>query len=255
MYVTDVVTKQLKVFDKKKNKVIVIEGSDDEAFLYPIDVVTDKSGNIYVSDSVRAKVFVFEDDGDFSYTIAPKELQRPVGLAMSVDGQKLYIVDAVSSKIHVTTPKGKYIGAIGKRGNGDGEFNRPTFMEVGSDGKLYISDSMNHRVQILDKDGNFISKFGQIGQEIGNFGSPRGISVDSEGNIYVSDTMFNVIQVFNQKGELLLVFGNFGGKRGEFALAEDISITDDNMIYIADTNNKRVQLFKFLDSSGKRSIK
>lgn len=255
VFVTDVVTKQLKVFDKKKNKIIVVEGSDDEAFLYPIDVVTDKSGNIYVSDSIRAKVFVFEDDGDFSHIIAPRELQRPVGLAISVDGQKLYIVDPVSSQIHVTTPKGKYLGVIGKKGNRDGEFNRPTFMDVGSDGKLYVSDSMNHRVQILDKDGNFISKFGQLGQEIGNFGSPRGISVDSQNNIYVSDTMFNVIQIFNQKGELLLVFGSFGGKRGEFALAEDVSITDDDMIYIADTNNKRVQLFKFLDSSGKGGVK
>ncbi|MCK4737685.1 MAG: hypothetical protein KAT10_03925, partial [Sulfurimonas sp.] len=55
IYVTDISLKTLFVFDKKKEKMITIEGSDDEAFLYPIDVVSDSKGNIYVTDSVRAK--------------------------------------------------------------------------------------------------------------------------------------------------------------------------------------------------------
>lgn len=255
IYVTDIAYREVYVFDKKKNKVITIEGSKKEKFLYPVDVITDKNGNIYISDSVMAKVFVFDEEGDFSYNISFKELQRPVGLAISADGQKLYIVDALSSQIHVTTPKGKYLGAIGKKGNGDGEFNRPTFMDVGSDGKLYVSDSMNHRVQILDKDGNFISKFGQLGQEIGSFGSPRGISVDSEGNIYVSDTMFNNVQIFNQNGELLMVLGRYGDKKGEFSLPEDISINTNDEIYMTDVNNKRLQVFKLINTAQTRSLR
>lgn len=255
VYVTDISHKALYIFDKKNSKVITVEGSTKENFLYPIDVVTDKGGNIYVSDSVRAKVFVFEDDGDFSHIIAPKELQRPVGLAISADGQKLYMVDALSSQIHVTTLKGKYLNSIGKKGKGDGEFNRPTFMDVGSDGKLYISDSMNHRVQILDRDGKFISKFGQLGQEIGSFGSPRGISLDSHGNIYVSDTMFNNIQIFNQNGELLMLLGGYGDKKGQFALPEDISITKDNFIHVSDVNNGRIQIFRLIETAQTRSSK
>jgi DNA-binding beta-propeller fold protein YncE len=249
VYVTDIVLKSLYVFDKKKNIVLTIEGSENETFLYPTDVITDKKGNIYVSDSVRAKVFVFEEDGDFSHNISLKELQRPVGLAISEDGQKLYIVDALANQIHVTTLNGKYLNSIGKKGSGDGEFNRPTFMDVGRDGKLYVSDSMNHRVQILGKDGSFIAKFGQLGQEIGSFGSPRGISLDSQNNIYVSDTMFNNMQIFNQNGELLMVLGNYGEQRGQFALPEDISITADNTIYVTDVNNKRIQIFKLIEKT------
>jgi DNA-binding beta-propeller fold protein YncE len=255
VYVTDIFYKEVYVFDKKKGRVITIEGSKKETFLYPIDVVTDKGGNIYVSDSVMAKVFVFDKDGEFSYNISLKEFQRPVGLSISVDGEKLYIVDALLSQIHVTTLKGKYLGVIGKKGNGDGEFNRPTFMDVGSDGKLYVSDSMNHRVQILDKDGKFISKFGQLGQEIGSFGSPRGISLDSQNNIYVSDAMFNNIQIFNQNGELLMVLGRYGNRKGEFSLPEDISITANNEIYITDVNNKRIEVFKLIKTEQTRSSK
>lgn len=253
VYVSDIATKVLYIFDKKEHEVLSIEGSKKEKFLYPIDIVTDKNGNIYVSDSVRAKVYVFEKDGDFSHIIAPKELQRPVGLAISPDGHKLYIVDTLSDQIHMTTLSGKFIGSLGKRGNGNGEFNKPTFMDIGSDGKLYIADSMNHRVQILDKDGKFIRKFGQLGDEIGCFGSPRGISLDSQGNIYVSDTMFNNMQIFNQNGELLLVLGRYGERKGEFSLPEDISITANNEIYITDVNNKRLQIFRLINTSQARS--
>lgn len=255
IYVTDISYKSLYIFDKKKNKVITIEGSKKENFLYPIDIVTDKKGNIYVSDSIRAKVFVFEEDGDFSHNISAKEFQRPVGLAISADGKKLYIVDTLASQIHITTLDGKYINSIGKKGNGKGEFNRPTFMDVGSNGNLYVSDSMNHRVQVFDKDGDFIRKFGQLGQEIGSFGSPRGISLDSHGNIYVSDTMFNNIQIFNQDGELLMLLGGYGDKKGQFALPEDISITSQNTIHVTDVNNGRIQIFRLINTEQTRSSK
>ena len=252
VYVTDIGTKTLTIFDKKEEEVIIVEGPENDRFLYPVDVVSDKKGNIYVSDSVLAKVYVFESDGDFSHTIAPKALLRPVGVAISADGQRLYIVDALSSQIHVTTLKGKFLRSIGRKGNGHGEFNRPTYIDVGMDGKIYVSDSMNHRVQILDSEGNFVHTFGQLSKNIGGFGSPRGISLDSDGNIYVSDTLFNVIQIFNPDGELLMLFGNYGGDRGAFALPVDISILPDNTIYVSDTNNKRFQLFRRLDPSKKR---
>ncbi len=255
VYTTDIASKSLYIFDKKENEMIVVEGSEKEKFLYPIDIAVSAKGDMFVSDSVRAKIYVFNKKGDFVYNISFKELQRPVGLAISADEQKLYIVDALSSQIHITSLKGQYLSSIGKNGRGDGEFNRPTFMDIGNDGKLYVADSMNHRVQMLDKDGKFINKFGKLGQEIGSFGSPRGISVDGHGNIYVSDTMFNNVQIFNQSGELLLVLGHYGDARGEFALPEDISITKDNVIYITDTNNKRVQVLKLLNSNNGGSAK
>ena len=255
VYITDVSSKVLYIFDKEKGKQIIIKGSDNETFLYPIDVVTDSKGNIFVSDSVGSKIYVFEDDGDYKYTIKPQVLQRPVGIAINSDMDRLYIVDAIASKIHVTTLKGKFIKSIGAKGFEAGQFNRPTFIDIAADGKLYISDSMNHRIQILDSEGTYIHSFGKLSQNIGGFGNPRGIALDSDDNIYVSDTMYNTIQIFNKNGELLMVFGGYGSRKGEFSLPEDISITSDNDIYIADTNNKRLQLFKLLDQANKRSLK
>ena len=75
IYVTDISLKTLFVFDKKEEKMSTVSDSDDETFLYSIDVVSDSKGNIYITDSVRAKVYVFEIDGDFRYTIAPQQFQ------------------------------------------------------------------------------------------------------------------------------------------------------------------------------------
>jgi len=255
VYVTDIGSKSLYIFDKKNGDTINIRGSDKETFLYPIDVISDSKGNVYVSDSIRAKIYVFDKDGDFSYSIKKQIFQRPVGIAIGPDNKKLYIVDAVASQVHVTTLKGKFLYSIGKNGSADGEFNRPTFIDVAKDGNIYVSDSMNHRVQILDENGKYIYKFGKLGQNIGSFGSPRGIALDKDDNIYISDTMFNTIQIFNKEGELLMVFGHYGGRKGEFALAEDISILQDGTIYITDTNNKRVQVFKLLDFAQRGSLK
>lgn len=254
VYVTDISMNKLFIFDKKENEVITISGAGDEYFAYPIDVLADSKGNIYVSDSVRAKIYVFKENGKYNYTISSKLFQRPVGLSLSPDEKRLYIVDSMASQIHVTTPNGEYIKTIGKRGIENGEFNKPTFMCVDKYGKLFISDTMNHRIQILDREGGFIHKFGRIGRNISDFANPRGIGLDDEGNIYVGDALFNRIQIFNQSGELLMLFGGYGNERGKFSLPEDISIVD-NMIHIADTSNERYQVFKRLTKVEKGSSK
>lgn len=245
--VTDVASKKLYIFDKENNKMISSEGSNDETFAYPIDVVSDKIGNIYVSDSVLAKIFVFNKDGKYKYSIVSEKFQRPIGIALSPDDKYLYIVDSVACQIHITSPEGKFIKSIGKRGIKDGEFNKPTFMAVSKDSKLYVTDTMNHRIQILTKEGDFIDKFGRLGKNIGDFGSIRGIALDSDDNIYVTDVLFNKVHIFNKNGELLMLFGRYGQSKRAFALPEDISITSENEIYITDTNNKRFKVFKRLD--------
>lgn len=249
IYTTDVSARKVYIFDKEDNEVITLEGSNKEAFSYPVGVVIDKKENIYVSDSIQSKIYVFKKNGDFDHIVENVRIKRPVGIAISSDDKRLYIVDAIASQIHVTTLDGKFLFSIGNFGKEELEFNRPTYIDIGNDDNIYITDSMNHRVQILDRDGKYINSFGHIGQEIGSFANPRGISVDSDGNIYVSDTLFNAIQIFNNKGQLLMAFGGYGSRRGEFSLPINISISKNDTIYISDTNNKRVQIFKRLNVS------
>lgn len=238
----------LFIFDTASNDFKVIEGFKKEKFLYPVDVATDDLGFIYVTDSMRKSVYIFNKNGVALKKISEENgLKRPTGIAVDKKRKIFYVCDTLSSKILKYSLNGKMVATIGAPGSGNGELNRPTFITLDENGSLYVTDSMNFRVNIYDKDGKFKKSFGQLGNSIGNFASPRGIAVDKYGHIYVTDTLFNAVQIFDKKGNLLLVFGSEGRGNGEFYTPMDISISNDGRIFITDSYNMRVEIFKILN--------
>jgi len=88
--------------------------------------------------------------------------------------------------------------AFGSFGTGNGQFNSPRGIAVGSGGNIYVADTNNNRVQIFDSSGAFQSTFGSFGTGNGQFNFPFGIAVGSGGNIYVADSFNRRVQVFSQ---------------------------------------------------------
>ncbi|WP_457598233.1 6-bladed beta-propeller [Hydrogenimonas sp.] len=247
IFVTDAGLATLFIFDTDRNKMRTIQGFKSEKFVSPIDVTTDAKGNIYISDSVRKAVYIFNDRGIALRKIGSKSgLQRPTGIAIDNERQLLYITDTLASEIKRFTLKGKFLDAVGSKGSGKGELNRPTFITLDKEGNLYVCDSMNFRIKIYDKEGRFSKAFGKLGNTIGSFSSPRGIAVDKDGNIYVTDTLFNAVQIFDPEGNLLLVFGSKGRGPGEFFGPEDIAISKNGKAYVTDSYNMRIQVFDIL---------
>lgn len=251
VYVTDTADQSVHVFDPKDKKYFVIEGVNKKSrFVSPIGVVTDREGNIYVSDSVMRRVYVFNKKGKFVREIGTDNMmQRPTGIAIDKASGTLYVVDTLASKILVYSMDGKHIKTIGEYGDGNVQFNRPTFIALGRDGNLYIADTMNIRVQIIDKQGKFVGKFGRHGNSAGEMANPRGIALDSEGHVYLTDTLFEAVQVFDKSGQALMTFGRQGTRSGEFSIPAGISISSDDKIYVADSYNMRVQVFRYIKSS------
>ncbi len=248
IFVTDPGLATLFIFDTDNNKMRTIQGYKSEKFISPIDVATDGKGNIYVTDSVRKAVFIFNNRGIALRKIGKKNgLQRPTGIAVDKERQILYVSDTLASEIkRYSLKENKELKPIGSKGSGEGELNRPTFITLDNEGKLYICDSMNYRIKIFDRGGKLLSSFGSLGNTIGSFSSPRGIAVDKDGNIYVTDTLFNAVQIFDPQGNLLLVFGSKGSGPGEFFGPEDIAISKDGKAFVTDSYNMRVEAFDIL---------
>ena len=143
---------------------------------------------------------------------------------------------------------GEYLGAFGARGDGPGQFNFPTNIARGADGRLYVTDTMNFRVQVFDADGGFLSAFGKLGDGAGDFDKPKGVAVDSAGHVYVVEGLNDVVQIFDESGRLLLAFGGSGSGDGQFWLPSGIAIVND-LVYVADSANRRVQMFEYLKAS------
>jgi sugar lactone lactonase YvrE len=252
IYVTDPGARLLHVFGLREKKYFKISKADKEEFISPIGVAADKNGEIYLSDSILKRIFVFDADGKYQREIGSADVfTRPSGIA--IDDNRLYVVDTHGHKILVFSKKdGSLLFSFGSNGSGKGDFNYPTNIFLDKGGLVYIADSMNFRVQIYDQRGHFISMFGKHGNGSGDFSKPRGIAVDSDGQVYVADALFDTVQIFDKDGQLLLAFGKTGRGKGQMILPAGLFIDEHDQIYVADSYNNRVQIFQYLKEEGSR---
>ncbi len=248
LLVADPGQRGVHIYDFEKRKYQFLKGPRGREFLSPMDVACDTNDDIYVSDSMRAKVYVMDSHGRFLRTIGGSgpetRLQRPTGMALDVRARRLYLADTLRHQVLVFGLDGTLIRAIGKRGTGPGEFNFPTALTL-SAGRVYVVDAMNFRIQALTPEGKFVGSFGQPGNQTGTLNRPKGIAADTDGDLYIVDASFETVQVFDPNGRLLYYFGSSGVRPGQFQLPAGISIDDRNIIYVADSVNRRVQVFRY----------
>ncbi len=244
-YIADPGAMRLTVIEKKTLDVFHILYAREESLEYPLGVVSDRDGNIYLSDAQLGKVISYDEKGRFRFYFEGDFL-RPAGMAIDRDRGLIYVVDSLAHMVYIHDTQGKRLGSIGRRGEEKGEFNYPGYVFVDRDGYLYVSDSLNFRIQVFDTQRNFITMFGIPGDSYDAFDKPKGVAVDSEGNIYVVDAGMDMVKIFRRDGVLLLYFGEKGHGYGQFYLPAGIFIDDEDIIYVADTINMRIQAFRFL---------
>lgn len=263
IYVADTSTRAVVVFDVPRRKIFRFGQRQPDDLLKPSGLALDAQQNVYVADATRRKVMVFDKLGLFLRAIGgPDDLDRPTGVGVSQDGERIYAVDRSDNesgnhKVVIYGKDGKKIKVIGTRGNGPSQFNVPLQAAVGPDGTLYVLDAGNFRVQAFDREGTFLRAFGSSGATLGSFSRPRGIAVDNEGNIYVSDAGFNNVQIFQPDGQLLLAIGQTGsdGTPGQYGLVSGVAIDETGRIYVADQASSRVEVFRRLsDQEGKNML-
>jgi len=248
MFVTDTGWGQLLVFDEANHNFAMWGESGAGLLKRPTGVAVDAQDNVYVADAAAARVVSFKPDGTFlrAYGRAG-ELTRPGGLAVDQRNKWLYVIDVGQHQVAVYDLEGtQRLRVIGKRGDGDSDFNFPTFVAVGSDGNLFVMDSFHFRVKVFDPQGKYLSGFGCNGTSLGCFSRAKGIDLDSEGHIYVVDAAFNVVQIFDQQGRLLLFFGGGGQGPGQMWLPAGLFIDQRDRIYIADQYNWRINVFQYI---------
>jgi len=81
---------------------------------------------------------------------------QPSDLEVDPGQSLIYIVDAGSHRILAFDFHGKFLKAIGNKGQGPGEFVRPTGLCLLKDSGLAVADFGNNRIQIFGKSGKFV---------------------------------------------------------------------------------------------------
>ena len=79
------------------------------------------------------------------------------------------------------TPQGEFVRAVGRLGEGPGEFLGPHALAFDSQDRLFVADRSNNRVQILDRDLIFVDEWR-------HFGRPSGITILEDDTLIVADS-------------------------------------------------------------------
>jgi len=249
IFITDVALAGFHVFDLSRNNYKIISPKPVRV-PSPLAAAFIDNERVLVVDSVLKKILVFDNEGKYvSEFAAGFPFQRPTAICVSPLDNAVWVTDTLAHQVFKFNLKGEKLLILGKRGDKKGEFNYPTGIAVGKDGKVFVCDTLNARIQIFSSQGSYLFSFGKHGDSTGDFSHPKSIALDSDGNVYVVDGLFDAVQIFDEKGQLLLVFGRKGVKNGEFNVPASICIDEKDRILISDSYNGRLQIFQYLRES------
>ena len=171
------------------------KGNLDHQLQFPHGLSTDSDGSVIVADSGNKVIQIFSPTGQFLRKIGGEcSLREPVHCVQY--DNFLIVSDGQENSIKVFSRKGDFLYKFGKKGEGDGEFNKPHCLFVNKAGHLMVCDTLNHRVQVFELNGKFITKFGTKGTGMGELHNPVSTAVLSDGKIVVSDFNNDRIQIF-----------------------------------------------------------
>ncbi len=163
---------------------------------------------------------------------------------------KIVVTDADGGRILFFDRSGKFLKAVGKKGDGPGEMKEPSGVAA-DDTHVYFIDAWKSTLTGLDPNGK---------QDLTlpltqGFYGPRGVAWDGK-YFYIADTGTHRVVKLSTAGETIAVFGakGMGDGKEQFNNPRSLKVNSKGTLFVADSENDRVQV---LDPQGKflRTIK
>ena len=219
----------------------------DIQFSHPGDIAVDSLNFVYVIDGYNVQKY--NNNGTFITGWETGGWGNRIAIGRSGN---VYLADSVNERIQKFDSNGTFITERGSEDNGDGQFDPPGDIAIGSD-YVYVAGAYNDRIQKFDKNGTFILEWGGLGNGNGQFNQSDGIAIDSSGHVYVADSDNDRIQKFDENGTFIAKWGSEGNGNGQFNQSKEcsypyhycnsIAIDSSDYVYVADSGNDRIQKF------------
>lgn len=185
---------------------------------------------------------------------APNRIVEPMGLAVSDDGQRVYVSDFAHLAVFVFDFPHKKFSKIGA----EERLARPVGIALDAQERLYVVEQEKKGISVFDRQGKRIQFITHP-----SIVRPTGIAIDRQrGKIFLADTSHTKspthnIKVFNLRGELIGTIGKGkGSKPGQFLFPTYLTVDASGDLYVTDTLNSRVEVFdpegKYLKTIGSR---
>ena len=155
LYLTEITNNHVLVFNLETEELVKIVGMKGD-LLAPNGIAVDEAGYMYVVDTGRQRVVVYNPDGN------------PVRV---ING----------------TPNGHGLASV---------LINPRGIGVDRAGNIYVVSNLSHTVYVFNREGQVVHQFGGQGDGNTNFMFPNGLHVDPAGRILVTDTTINRVAVY-----------------------------------------------------------
>ena len=183
-------------------------------------------------------------------TAAGQMTAQVQGVAISPITGNLYIADRGANRIEEFTQAGSFVRAFGWGvsdgasqfeictatcqsgivGSGNGQFNSPVAVAIGTGGTVWVSEGANNRIEAFSEAGEYRRQVGGLGSAPGQFNQPSGIAAGPRETIWAVDRGNHRVQILNEAGEYLTQFGS----SSSFAEVSGIAVTSSWEVWLAD---------------------
>jgi len=243
--VRDPELRSVHVLDPQGKNSFSIVGDHGRRLRQPAGVAVDADDNIYIADSERGMVLVYNKFGQFVRYIGNFQGENmyefPTGIAIDRKAGRLYLADTPRNLIFILDLQGNVLKRVGRdrNGKGVGKFTSPTHIAL-SDRGVLVLEAQQSQIQLLDFEGNRTGGY----RLVVGIDRDNGVTMDRDGNIYVSYVGRSIVSIYNGDGALIGSFGQPGSRIGEFLAPKEVWVDASNRVYVADTGNARVQVFQ-----------
>ncbi len=231
IYAADTQAGNITVADLGKRRIRYIRPEGQAAMKTPINVAVDADGRIYVTDTGRLQLLIYDQQGNLLEAVGKQGEMKPCGLVLHKD--RIYLTDLKNHCVRVLSKATRQLlFTFPTDGEADGRLFQPTNLAIDDQNRVCVSDTGGFAVKIFSEEGKYLESFGDLGVTPGQFTLPKGIAVDRERRIYVVDAAAAVVQLFQPDGKLLMFFGDPGksGSAGLY-LPAGIAVDYDNLSY------------------------
>jgi DNA-binding beta-propeller fold protein YncE len=161
VYVSDTCHQHLpdhfvKVFDLQGQFIKNIgkgKGLEEGYLLFPTYLTVSDEGDLYVADTMAARVQVFDPEaGNVLRTYGERgnrfgQFERPKGVALDTFGN-LYVADSSWANVQIFNKKGQVLLFFGGRGRYPGLLYNPSAIAIDKNNRIYVANTQNFRLDM-----------------------------------------------------------------------------------------------------------
>ncbi len=211
-------------------------------------VAIDMEGNIYVADTINARIQKFDRSGKFllkwgSAGDGAGQFGHLVGVAVDGQGNVYTAEDNPHPRVQKFDSNGQFLLQWKTRPSDKGSSVLPNDIAIDHQDLIYLLDLGSGIVQTFDRNGRLISNWTP---SCGNRNVITGLTsmaFDSSDNLYAADYMSGRICLFDRNGQFVTQW-NDATVGQSFGVVQGIAVDSQGNVYVAEANMNRIQKFQ-----------